>query len=122
MPVDLLYTFPLKHDQAVQCLLDSPWTPSERDWVLERTVTNLYHPLGRPIRNSWYLEDGSYPLPRFYMKHHGLGDAGDMVALILFDFVARLRKESFNIEGYAKALRQGWLDQGLDPVTKARMS
>lgn len=117
MPVDLLHTFPLTHGQAVDILLDAPWTPQEQKWIEMRSLVTLFHPVGDNLRKHWWMDDKSFPLPRHYMKQYNLGDPGDMVALIILDWLARLREEQFSMSAYVNEFRRQKLSQGIDPLT-----
>ena len=117
MPVDLLHTFPLTHEQAVYTLLEAPWTPEEQKFIGERSLCTLMDPIGSRLRVHWYLDEPTGILPRHYKKRFALGDGGDMAALMILNWLAVLKEEQFNITSYVHELRNTWLRRGIDPLT-----
>lgn len=117
MPVDMRNSFPLTHEHAVEHMLKAQWTLAEKRWIEERSLATLFHPIGKPMRDYWHLEERSYPLPRHYMRRFALGDGGDMSALIILNWLALMRGEEFNLAGYVHEFRRQWLVKGIDPVT-----
>jgi hypothetical protein len=120
MPLNIRETFPLTHEQAVTILVEANWSPPERVVLCRSSATELHNGAGLALRENWYLTDKTFPLSRHYQRRFGLGHADDMSRLILSDFVARLRKQSYNVEQEACVLRKHWTDQGVDPLTLER--
>jgi hypothetical protein len=117
MPVNFMYSFPLKHEQAVETLESAPWSPAERGWLENNQLSVVYHPLSGEMIRHWHLDDKTYPLPRHYMRRFSLGDAGDMACLIVLNLLANIRQEEFNMEGYVNEFRRVWFARGIDPLT-----
>jgi hypothetical protein len=117
MPVDLMHSFPLTHEQAVEILLEADWTPEEKKWLYCRSLVTLDKPVGSKLRQCWYLENRTFPLPHHYMKRFAIGDGGDMSSLIILDWLARVKKEEFRISAYVNEFRRQWLKRGIDPCT-----
>lgn len=120
MPLNIRETFPLTHEQAVAILADAEWTQAERSVLSQSSATELHNGAGLALQESWYLTDKTYPLSRHYQNRFGLGHADDMSRLILTDFVARLRRQVFDLPGEVEQLRRHWTDQGVDPLTLER--
>lgn len=120
MPLAVRDTFPLTHGQAVRILVEAEWTPAELEKLLGASPEELHSSVGPHLKTYWYLTDRTYPLPRHYNAVYGLGHHDDMVRLILRNFAATLRTESFDLVAEVASVHKFWTDQGLDPLTLER--
>jgi hypothetical protein len=122
MTLNIKETFPLTHEQAVKTLTEADWSIEEVEVLLKFSPVDLHNGVGAILRESWYLQEISFPLNRHYRRRFGLGHADDMCRLILAEFLATLRKESFVLKQEAEMLRDHWLNQGMDPLTLSRIA
>jgi hypothetical protein len=122
MPLNLRETFPFTHEQAVATLYEADWSQREKETLLNAGVNTLHNGIGNSLRTAWGLKDPTYPLSKHYRKRFGLGHADDMSQLILRNFVALMRGESFSMECEVSWLKKHWLDQGVNPLTLERIS
>lgn len=117
MPVDFLHSFPLTHEQAVDTLVESPWSPEEMKWLSTNKFPEVYNVLHQKMLDHWYLSNRTFPLTHHYMRRFAIGDGNDMAALIVLNLLSVIRNEPFNLAGYVKSMRDQWLNKGIDPVT-----
>ena len=120
MPLDIKETFPLTHEQAVRLLLDAEWNGAERLALLNASISALQQGMGQAIQEYWGLGNRTWPLSLHYQRRFGLGHADDMSQLILANFKAALKDDSFCLDNEVNWLRKHWMDQGVDPLTLER--
>jgi hypothetical protein len=122
MSVDLQYTFPLTHENALWELHHAQWEEvHKKQLYTQSTLESLYHPLGDHLKRVWYLNERSYPLPRHYMRRFGIGSSNDMICLIIQNFLCQLRQEEFHLARFVAEFQQFWRSHGRDPVTLQKL-
>lgn len=119
MPIDLTENSPRPKtlDAAVD-ILYSDMNEDELAYIHENGSLLLHHGFGTAIRNHWGLWDQSSALHKYFNETFGLSHADDMSGLIIGSLVAKVRNETFDIEGEVQFYKNHWKQLGIDPLTQ----
>jgi len=104
--------------------LEAGLVDEDKGYILQNGAIGLHHTLGRYLRNTWGLWEGSAgkhsPL-RDWFLNRGLGHADDMSAIILDYFTSKLRHEEFDLDSAIEYYRHYWEDLGINPLTQEKI-
>lgn len=104
-------------------LLVSKLSEEDRGYIADRrnSYEAAHHGFGTAIRNDYGLWDCDSVLYRHFRDRFSLGHGDDMSALILAGIFAKVRGDALDFTQRAEAMRQFWIDRGLDPITQKAM-